>query len=647
MRLSNRTATQWFRSKIPFICAVLVLGWGTAGAEVRLWQVGGEGLTWESQGQSSAITFDIPGTIQLVGFTSEENIVDELNWVDDTPIGFITERDAHVWDNVALKKPNLPIVDGDPSTSTEGRFKVFGVSQTGTNLFFDLGTRFPANRILFFPRQEGTDEQGRPFAEDFIRNYDLFINGGTSFNQQEAPVYSLLKRVDFTSQSIAEIIFPLQFIRYIQLKVLSATPFELAEFQVYGNGFAPRGLYRSEVIDLGEVANFSRLMWEMERLRQEGDSLAVEAAADARVSVIMRTGRDNNPNVYHQYTNLFTKESQVVSEDEYENLPGAEQGPIEEDQVDWSLWSTPFTTSGQVINLPSPRQWFQFQINLESQAILDGVRVTSLDVEYIVPPVAQGVIGEVSEQQDPRPAGNVPVVPAGVFSSFVYDIEAEVVETDTGFDGLRIFTPSSRPVFTQFLMGDALAPVSPDSVAEELGSLTLFFPSNRVDSPQSLRVLFDAEVFVQGTFINAEVFDSETGDAPQLILAGDANPEVGTNGLRILTSAESIDQLLPFFQVAPRILTPNGDGTNDGAEIFVTLVQLVRSVDVRVEIFDLAGRRVRRVFTGEAGSGAHNWAWNGCDDSGSLVPVGIYLVVVKVDTQRGEFVRTGSLGVVY
>ena len=628
---------------------MLGLTCGTAGAEVRLWQVGGQGLAWQSQSQSSAaITFGIPGAIQLVGFTSEDNIISKLNWVDDTPIGFTRERSAaHVWDNVALKNPNLPIVDGNPGTSTEDRFKVFGVNQTGTRIFFDLGTRFPASRILFFPRQEGVDEQGRPFAEDFIRNYDLFINDGTSFNREEAPVYNLLKRVDFTSQSIAEIVFPLQFIRYIQLNILSATPFELAEFQVYGNGFAPRGLYRSEVIDLGEVANFSRLEWEMERLRQEGDSLRVETAADARVSVIMRTGKDDNPNVYYEFTNIYTRERQVVSEDEYFKLPMGSRGPIEEDQVDWSLWSTPFTTSGQVINLPSPRQYFQFEISLESEAILDGIRVTSLDVEHIVPPVAQGLIGEVSKREDPRPSGDVPVVPAGVFSSFVYDIVAQVLDTDTGFDALRIYTPSSRPVFTEFLMGDPLASVRPDSVAEELGSLTLYFPSNRADGPESLRILFDAEVFVQGTFINAEVFDTETGDAPQLILAGDANPEVGTNALLVLTSDASIDQLLPFFQVRPRLFSPNGDHINDEAGIFATLVQLVRSVDVRVEIFDLSGRRVRQVFAGEEGSGAHNWAWNGRDDSGSVVPVGIYLVVVTVDTERGEFVRTGTTGVVY
>ena len=120
---------------------MLGLTCGTAGAEVRLWQVGGQGLTWQSQSQSSAaITFGIPGAIQLVGFTSEDNIISKLNWVDDTPIGFTRERSAaHVWDNVALKNPNLPIVDGNPGTSTEDRFKVFGVNQTGTRLFFDLG----------------------------------------------------------------------------------------------------------------------------------------------------------------------------------------------------------------------------------------------------------------------------------------------------------------------------------------------------------------------------------------------------------------------------------------------------------------------------------------------------------------------------
>ena len=643
------------RSGKFFVAAAIAACWMTAATEpargeVRTWSVGGESLSWESQQlASTALSFDTPGAIQLVEFNSQDNIIAQLNWLDEFPSSYVKERaEATVWDNVALEKSLLEIVDGIDTTSTETGFKRFGVSQAQTRFFFDLGTRFPGNRIAFFPRQEGVSSEGRPFKEDFIRGYVLKVNNGASFNEQDEPIYTPLKVVDFTRENVADFDFPLQFIRYIELEVISANPFELAEFQLFGTGFAPGASYRSKVIDLGESANFSRIEWTDEKLRQEGDSLGVEPAADAVATVLMRTGLDDNPRVYYEYTNLFTRERRVVTEDDYNSLDEGVRGPIEDDQTNWSLWSAPFTHSGQTINLPSPRRYFQFEVRLESRAILDGVQVTSLNVSYTIPPVAQTLIGEISQLDDPRPLGNVPVVAAGVFSTFAYDIIADVAETDTGFDGLRILTPSSRPLFREFLVGDPPASVIPDSTTEEQGNLTLFFPSRRAGTgTHRLRVVFDAEVFVQGTSIDAEMFDTQSGEAPQRLLPGDANPEVLTNALRVMTSAESTRDLLPFFQVIPRVFTPNGDGINDRAALSYTLVQLVRPVEVEVDILDLAGRRVRMLFSGEESSGAYTWMWDGRNDSGAMLPVGIYLVAVRVKAEQESFVQTGTVGLVY
>ncbi len=66
-----------------------------------------------------------------------------------------------------------------------------------------------------------------------------------------------------------------------------------------------------------------------------------------------------------------------------------------------------------------------------------------------------------------------------------------------------------------------------------------------------------------------------------------------------------------------------------------------------VKIIDLSGRLVRRLFAGQAASGAYDLDWDGRDESGTLLPVGIYLVRVEVDTERKNFVRLGSVGMVY
>ena len=617
--------------------------------EVRSWNLGGD-LTWKSQQLSSTAVSFPEGAVELAGFNSQDNIFQQLRWEDGSPpLGFVPEHaEANIWDNNPLRASNIPLVDGDPITSSEDRFKRFGVSFAGTSFFFDLGTRFPINKISFFPRLQGADEEGRRFSEDFIRAYDLLVNDGVRFNDKDAPIYANVQRVDFTRDSVAVADFPLQFIRFVRLNVASTNPFEIAEFQAFGTGFAPQGRYLSRIIDLGEKANFSQLNWVVDKLRLEDDEASVVADAATRVIIRMRTGLDDTPLVHYQYVNLFTKERVVVSEDEYGDLDLVQQGHIEEDQDNWSEWASPFVVAGQAINLPSPRRYFQFEVVMESDEILEGIRVKTLSVEHAIPPLAQQVVGEISQLEDPRPLGNTPVVPAGLPATFVYDIAADVQDGDVGFDAVRIKTPA-RPTFRELSIGDPPLAVAPDSVAEAPDGLTVFFPSRRAASRASglLRIVFDSEVFVSGTFFDAEVLDSQSTEAPQVVLPGDANPEVLTNTLRVLTSAESSRDLLPVVQIEPRAFSPNGDGVNDRAEISYTLVQLVRPVGVEVSVIDLSGRRVRSLFAGPAGSGAYELDWDGRQDDGTLLPVGIYLVRVEADTERENFVRLGLVAVVY
>ena len=48
-----------------------------------------------------------------------------------------------------------------------------------------------------------------------------------------------------------------------------------------------------------------------------------------------------------------------------------------------------------------------------------------------------------SQLDDPRPVGDVPIVPAGDFTTFAYDVIAEIQDADTGFDALRVLTTAT------------------------------------------------------------------------------------------------------------------------------------------------------------------------------------------------------------
>jgi hypothetical protein len=55
---------------------------------------------------------------------------------------------------------------------------------------------------------------------------------------------------------------------------------------------------------------------------------------------------------------------------------------------------------------------------------------------------------------------------------------------------------------------------------------------------------------------------------------------------------------------------------------------------VQAVVYDLAGRRIRRLSDGTFVAGDHQLQWNGCDDVGREVPTGVYLVRVTTETGR-------------
>ena len=647
----------------PLASAALlaVIFWSNADAELRTWGINEDDRSWQSASRTTtAIDFSVPGAIQIAGFEPTDNIIQALTWVSAFPIeGYIPERpQAHIWNNYPLKESDIPLVDGDPNTSTGDRFKRFGSNQAGRRFSLDLGSRFPVNRIAFFPRLTGVDDEGIPYWEDYVRGYELYVNNGLEFGEDNQPIYQLMKRVEFSRDSIAVVEFPNQFIRYVGLRVLSKNPFEIAEIEIYGSGFVPKGEYLSKVIDLGEPTNFGILNWSAVSLRVDaatGD-LVETPQADVSLSFQMRSGLDDSPEVYYEITNKFLNELTVVTEDAYKSLTADVKGGIEADQVNWSTWSEPFTVSGQAVMLPSPRRFVQFRGIMESGRISDGLRVDDLTLEIASPPLARRLFGEISLLADPAPQDGFATVPVGVPSRFAYDLLADVRDADVGIDALRITTPT-RPTFVELLMGadeSNLTPVVPSAVEEESDGLTLYFPENRIAAPTSLRVIFDAELLVQSTFFNAQALDTESEELPQPVLPpprplrpiDDPNSQVTTNKLQVLTSPDSRNDVLRIAAFGTRVITPNGDGVNDQIAIQYSLLQLLEDAPNTLEIFDLAGRRVY-AFREDRGRGPHTATWDGRDAAGRLVPVGLYLLRVAVEGAVESFAETRTIGVVY
>ena len=267
------------------------------------WVLGGHGFSWGDLVQVRAQIDDqsSPGAIQIRGFTPDENIITTLSWAYGKPNDLVSEGNAALWDNTAAKNStSLSIVDGDGTTSTADLFKTAGVDQDGRTFFLDIGSRVPADSLVFFPRQEGTYANGKPFSDDFVRKHRIEVSDGLTY-KQEQPVFDLLRDIPINPNSVFTMKFPQQFIRFILLRVGSRNPFEIAEFELYGNGFVPRATYRSQVIDLGEVSNYGTISWAQRALELvDSELIELPDLGQTSVAVRMKTGQDDSPLVHFQ-----------------------------------------------------------------------------------------------------------------------------------------------------------------------------------------------------------------------------------------------------------------------------------------------------------------------------------------------------------
>ena len=68
-------------------------------------------------------------------------------------------------------------------------------------------------------------------------------------------------------------------------------------------------------------------------------------------------------------------------------------------------------------------------------------------------------------------------------------------------------------------------------------------------------------------------------------------------------------------------------------------VALRRATNVELDVFDISGRQVRRVFRGAMLAGIQRVNWDGRDGTGKLVPPSIYLLRARM----GDRVVTAKL----
>lgn len=661
-------------------------------AEVTTWQLGGS-QPWSGQDTVSImIDFErVPGAIQPVLVEPGVNIISLLNnWTtfrQPKELGYIDSERPRIWKwnegNGDPTENGVALIDADSTTYNSSKAEGIGKQ------FFtiDLAVPMPAHTFGFHTPSSGFRSDGTPLPTDSTPAFQVSIQEENSEIFAVKGPQPLARIVAEPTENFApdvHIDFDQQYVRFFRwarkFSIIDETALTrvsgtsggqgnqarsllgtISEFEVYGQGFPKRATYRSKIIDLGAEQNFGRLFFTATPMRVVNGEAVEAPDVRAFAEIEVRTGRDDDPNIYHEYT--VTGKEKVVSRARYENdlrtgfartcascdfvqrspRPGMRAG-VTYDRDNWTFWSTPTTQSGLPLNLDSG-SFIQVFITFHSTRFEDFVRLDSLWVER-APLLATRVLGEVAPLADLQPAHGFGEVALGEMVEFAYDLAASFSGgNQRGFDQVHIHT-GARPAFKELLVsGQATAPAA---IREEDDGLTVILPERVTRTNNApLRIVFAAEVFELATTFLGTVADSQAETLPQPIVSGDASETLSTNSLRVLSFADQQPALLQDLRLSTPVLTPNGDGVHDELGVAYALYGLPEQVPVELAIYALDGRRMATVPQGLQTAGPQRVRWDGRDAEGRALPPGVYLISVALQSELRPAALLRPLGIAY
>lgn len=526
--------------------------------------------------------------------------------------------------------------DGDTTTVFLGDGHWTAHGTLFREIAFEFNGIFILDRVRWSPRK-------RHLEDRFMESFRIGINDGDPFKDgtRDVSIGARGSSLDFdivafeteNTDGVVEIQLPAKPVKLLLFEFRENLRgiWEIAELEIYGRGRAPSSTYESQIIDLGRPVTLGDVTW------------GGEQGEGASVNVALRTGDDVDPNIYWRKTfrgdetSRFDSDGSRLTLDDYGDLRSTEKGGITHDTAKWDFWSTSydFAAGSGAIGVSKPRRFVQFQIGIESTLDATG-RLDYVQFEVSDPPIATNAIAEISPT----------VVAAGTPTPFTFKLLPILQSGDLGFDHIEIDTPVQAEGIDAVRHGGVNVPF--DVVRLDPTGFEVRLP--RVDAGRThelVEIDFRVSIFSYGTKFSGRVYN---GDRPlevrQAISAGDADAFDDSNTLSVALARVG-DRALNTLTLEPSTFSPNGDGVNDVLHIEAELLNVVGDVPIRVELFDLSGELVHRVLDDVAASGPYTRDWNGRGGNGELVPPGIYVVRVELDTDDGLETINRTVTVIY
>lgn len=571
------------------------------------------------------------GSLQPSFFAEDDDIAASLLARD----GWV-RLEIHASDNTLVGQV---LVDGDPTTSytwSEIAPESFN-DRYFEKVTFALGGEFLIKEVRFHPLAGA--------REHFLEHYRIGVSE-PGFSLTRTPIFPALVDIEGNAEHDVRVRLARPVTTaFVQLVIYRVTRKEigLADFEVYGGGYVSESSYESDVIELDDNASWGRLRWSGQR------------DPEARIDIRTRTGADPQPVIFwelrpeQQDSVRFLQGGGDLGLTEYKRRydrlldvlkPADPEDWLSVDTENWSFWSSPYAREepGTQIVSPGPRRYFQVRVDFSS-TITDGGKLDYLEFEASVPPAVRRLTGEIYPTQ----------AAIGQATRFTYYIRPTIRVGDSGFDGVEIATPSGVISVDSLRLGGVNQDAFRATIHEEGLGFDVVLPRRLgpTDSGALIEVVFHAPLLREvGTLFDGWVFDSSRPhEVRQRIAPGNAADEIESDLLSVRTALTG--SLIFAPRAVPNPFTPNGDNVNDTAAIAYTLLRVTTPVPVRVEILDLSGRLVKRVYSGDDPIGEYSRTWDGTDSTGQRVSPGIYLYRIVAHLQSERQVAAGSVAVAF
>ena len=575
----------------------------------------------------------------------------------------LAERGGNLYTSVSVgytreaAKEVQVMIDGDSDTATLRQVDI-SPRLAGLNIGYvkntvvNLGAEMPVNRIRFYPRpgfeenylawyEIGVADNSAPFMsspQERAPGKRWYHDISRSLSSTNDPEFDILERNVENLDHVVDLRFLTRDLRWVAIRPINPErTWEIAEMEVYGEGFVTKTSYRTGVLDFGRPVAWSKIRWQG------------EVPDGTRLVLRTRTGTTPQPNLFWKIGS--TGNFERVSKDEYTTtyqVGRFDQIQKTYDVENWSFWSTPYDFAagrrdleaagwedGTPLLSPGPSRYLQLEVVMFSDGD-QAPRIDELALLLAENPAAQSVIAEIwpveTEGFEPQ--------------TFTYVVRPILEDGDRGFDRLEIFTQvPAEAVHSVAIDGREIIDRFPPTIEEDrvvIGFEPFVAPR---DNERRIEVVFDAKVLRFGAEFTGWVYDSAEPELKQQVRPGNSTFRFAGDALSVRTPVGG--ELVRKVLAHPATLTPNGDGINDQTTISYDLRNIGAPRQIALRIFDVSGRLVREVISTPAVSGSFAAVWDGRRTEGGLVAPGVYLYQVDLTTDKGLSAAVGTVAVAY